>query len=60
MKIATKGLISSWIFFVASIGFSGTFFDDFSDALKVKRSGRWSIEIGKSTMAFIGLLVKQA
>ena len=60
MKIATKGLISFWIFFVASIGFSGTFFDDFSDALKVKRFGRWSIEIGKSTMAFVGLLVKQA
>ena len=34
MKITTKGLISFWIFFAASIGFSGTFFDDFSDQAK--------------------------
>ena len=34
MKITTKDLISFWIFFAASIGFSGTFFDDFSDQAK--------------------------
>ena len=41
MKITTKDLISFWIFFAASIGFSGTFFDDFSD--KAKSNEVWEV-----------------
>ncbi len=41
MNITTKGLITFWIFSLASVGFSGTFFDDFSNSAKSKET--WDV-----------------
>ena len=41
MNITTKGLITFWIFSLASGRFSGTFFDDFSNSAKSKET--WDV-----------------
>ena len=54
MKITTKYSTVLWIFFATSIGYSGTFFDDFSDIDKSKEIWEVVHRDWKITDGFIG------